>query len=85
MLAVRRGLGPEELRLARPVFLEAVRWALFAEKLAPDLAELRSTIATDPPDSLVGAERVRFMNRRTAAREELAERIALLYPEDSDG
>ena len=62
--------------------MDAVRWALFAEKLAPDLAELRSIIATDPPDSVVGAERVKFMNRRTQAREDLAERELLLYPPD---
>lgn len=84
VLVARRGLGPTELRLARPAFLRAVRWALYAEKVSADLPEIRSAVATDPPDALMGADRISFMATRTKLRESLAERESLLYPEDGD-
>lgn len=87
MLVARRGLGPDELRLIEPEFASAVRWALFAEKLAPDVAELRRLTAHDPPDGLIGPARVKFMDARTKNRDLLNREIALLYPADeaSDG
>ncbi len=85
VLVARRGLGPTELRLAAPEFLRAVRWAVFAEKLAADLPAVRSAVATDPPDGLMGADLTAFMARRTKLRGSLAELEALLYPEDGDG
>lgn len=84
VLAARRGLGVEELRLARGDFREAVDWALFAERAAPELLELRDAAATDPPDSLVGQPRIDFMSRRTAMRERLKAAEALLFPGDGE-
>jgi hypothetical protein len=82
VLVARRGLGPTELRLARPAFLRAVRWALYAEKLSTDLPEMRAAVATDLPDTLVGAERTAFMAARTKLRATLAETERALYPPD---
>jgi hypothetical protein len=85
VLVARRGLGPAELRLARPAFLRAVRWALYAEQLSGDLPEIRTAVATDPPDSLTGADLIRFMANRKSLREGLAETEGALYPPDEDG
>ena len=84
VLVARRGLGPAELRLGQPGFLRAVRWALYAEKVGADLPELRSAVATDPPDGLTGAGRTAFMANRRHLRESLAATEAALYPEDRD-
>ena len=85
VLVARRGLGPAELRLGRPAFLRAVRWALYAEKVGAVLPEIRQAVATDPPDGLTGAARTAFMANRTHLRESLAVTEAILYPEDGDG
>ena len=85
VLAARRGLGPADFRLARPAFLRAVRWALYAGTLSAGLSELRASVADDPPDSLIGAGRIAFMAARKAAREQLARLDRTLYPEDGDG
>ena len=85
VLVARRGLGPAELRLGQPGFLRAVRWALYAEKVGADLPELRSAVATDPPDGLTGANRTAFMANRRHLRESLAATEAALYPEGDDG
>jgi hypothetical protein len=80
-LVARRGLGPDEIRLIEPTFAAAVRWALFAEKLSPDLADLRR-VDHDPPDALTGAARTQFMAARSKAREQYRRELALLYPDD---
>jgi hypothetical protein len=85
VLASRRGLGSDDLRYAVPEFLDAVHWALFAEKLAPELAEAREIVATDPPDELMnagGSHLTTFMANRARARHRLAALEAALYPED---
>ncbi len=85
VLVARRGLGVEELRLASRPFAEAVRWALFAETAAPQLEGARELVATDPPDSLSGAERTEHIAARGRARERVREIEALLYPDgDAD-
>jgi hypothetical protein len=81
-LVARRGLGPDELRLAEPDFLAAVRWAFFAERGAADLDELRAAVAHEPPDALTKRERLEFIERRKRLRADLAEREAVLYPPD---
>ncbi len=87
VLVARRGLGPDEIRLIEPAFASAVRWALFAEKLAPDVADLRRVTTNEPSDALAGAARIAFIRARSTARASLAEEEALLYPADeaSDG
>jgi len=85
VLVARRGLGPSELRLAVPALMGAVRWAMFAEKFGADLPELRTAVATDPPDALVGADRAAYMARRTALREQLKLTEEILFPGDDDG
>jgi hypothetical protein len=87
ILVARRGLGPDEIRLIQPAFASAVRWALLAEKLAPDVADLRRLVALDTPDGLTGAARVAFMDSRRKARAALKVEEAMLYPPDevSDG
>jgi hypothetical protein len=82
VLAARRGLGVDEHRSASSTFLEAVRWALFAESHVPELEVLREVIAIDPPDALTGAERTQFIANRVSARKRMAQLEALLYPED---
>jgi len=82
VLAARRGLGVDEQRLAMPWFVEAVRWAVFAEALSHELRELREVTAIDPPDSLSGADRSAFIANRTAARERVKDLESALYPED---
>jgi hypothetical protein len=85
-LVARRGLGPDEIRLIDPTFAAAVRWALFAEKLSPDLADLEK-LDRDPPDSLTGSARTQYISARRQAREQRDAEMALLYPEGeaSDG
>lgn len=85
VLVARRGLGPAELRLGQPAFLRAVRWALYAEKVGADLPEIRTAVATDTPDGLIGASLTEFMANRKRLRESLAATEAILYPEDDDG
>ncbi len=85
VLVARRGLGPSELKLGRPGFLRAVRWALFAEKASADLRELRSAAASETPDGLTGAALTAYTASRKAIREELPALEARLYPEDEDG
>lgn len=84
VLAARRGIGVEEQRLARPELVEAIHWAVFAEAQAGQLEDLRTVVATDPPDSLKGADRAQFIANRTLARSELRKLEALLYPDDDD-
>jgi hypothetical protein len=55
VLVARRGFGVEEERLATPAFADAVRWAQFAERLAPELIAARQKAATDPPEGLMKA------------------------------
>jgi hypothetical protein len=85
VLVARRGLGMDEQRLAAPAFAEAVRWALFAERLSPQLAELRVVAATDPPAQLAGQDRMNFIENRKRARELLTQTEQTLYPPDEDG
>lgn len=79
MLVARAGLGAAEIALAQPAFLAAVRWALFAEKVADGLADLRAAVATDPPDGLRGADRMAFIETRKRLREDLRQRLAALH------
>lgn len=70
----RRGLGPDELRLASPPFLNAVRWTLFAEKVYAQVQTeqqvLDMTEASKRTSEVIGA--------RKAARETIAElRVAM--------
>jgi hypothetical protein len=91
VLVARRGLGAEEERLATPGFLEAVRWAHYAEQLAPALQRSRSVADGDPPPQLLkagGQELIDFRASRAKAREVVAELEAALFPvdeESSDG
>lgn len=44
-LLALRGWGESDFRLVRPDFLQAVRFALFAERMAPELAAAKSSLA----------------------------------------
>jgi hypothetical protein len=84
-LVAERGLGVAELRLASPVFLQAVRWAAFVGRAAPSLAPLQALVATDPPAGLAGQALTTFIRERSQAREQLRDLVAVLYPPDEDG
>jgi hypothetical protein len=84
VLVARRGLGVDEQRLATTVFMDAVRWAVFAESLAPELTGLRRVVETDPPDSLTGQARTAFMAQRIECRAQLKRVEAALFPPDED-
>lgn len=56
-----RGWGEREFRLARPDFLDAARFAIFAERLGPMLAEgeavMAASLPTEPHAKLEAAVR----------------------------
>lgn len=86
MLTARRGLGIDELRLIDPRFAAAVRFALFAEKLADGIGRLRAEVKSEPPASLQGKAFTDFTAMRAAMRADLKQRDEALYPPDvSDG
>jgi hypothetical protein len=70
-LAARRGLGMDEMRYITPLFAEAVRFTVYAEKLAVILAEARSALAMDIPDTLPGTTRMRMLAMRVKLREQV--------------
>ena len=84
MLLSLRGWGAEELRTASSEFMEAARFALFAEHLTPML-----TNAEQIQDlSLAGAdpERMRaLVPAKVAAANAIPALKSLLWPEDDDG
>lgn len=84
MLAARRGFGAEDARLASGSFLEAVRWALFAERMSPELLATRQVAETDPPDTMKGTALQEFRAKRSAAREQRATLEAALFPKDEE-
>lgn len=67
---------------------------MFAERLAPELAALEQTVATDPPDDLLKRktdpeirrlrELAEFTKRREEARERAPQLRALLFPPDEE-
>ncbi len=92
VLVARRGLGVDELRSLTPLFASAVRWAVFAEQVAPDLQAAERVARTDPPDELLGLrpnpDAVRkqaldeFRRNRQVAREFVARWRPRLFPPD---
>ena len=83
MLTARRGLGPDEYRLIMPPFLAAVRWAVFVERIAVDLPDIRRAAKADAGD-LKGARLTDFIGMRNQARAEVKKIDALLYPPDDE-
>jgi hypothetical protein len=86
----RRGFGGDERDRATAGFLEAVRWATFAQEVAPELIHHRAVAKTDPDERLVttgGPELTAFQANRAHSRVTVAEIEAALFPADevSDG
>jgi len=84
VLMARRGLGADELRLASPGFLDAVRWAAYAQLTYEGTDELQAAAAQEP-HGLAGAQFTRFQGNRTALRDEIKRRRTLLLLDDTDG
>lgn len=81
----RRGVGAEELRLASPAFLDAVRWAAYAERMW-DGVEEQKALAASTPHGLSGAAMTEFLGERTKARAFVKQRRELLLlAEATDG
>lgn len=82
MLAARRGFGLAETNLVSSEFLDAIRWTMYVEQLAPVLEDARRTAATDPPEALMGATLIAFNARRREARDRVKALEAALFPAD---
>lgn len=61
----------QEMRYITPQFAEAVRFTVYAEKLAVILAEARSALAMDIPDSIPANARMRMLAVRVKLREQV--------------
>jgi hypothetical protein len=78
----RRGLGPDELRLASPPFLDAVRWTVFAEKVYAEV-DAWQPAAQQSQEGLKGQMLNDVIASRKAARETIAQlRGELLLTDD---
>lgn len=84
LLVARHGLGADEQRLASDELLEAVRWVLFAEKAAPELAEWRRVVGMKASE-LDGQARIDLMASQRVARDLVKRAVPILFPEDDDG
>lgn len=84
VLVARRGLGADELRLVAPGFLDAVRWSVWAERLAPGIGDLETVVATEPT-GLAGKALMEHIARRSDARKRLARLRRDLMLDDGDG
>lgn len=71
-----------EFERATPEFAAACRWLVMAERMAPDLHNLRALVATDPPKGAGWAERQRM---RLDAESQLRTWQPFLFPGDDDG
>ncbi len=83
VLMARRGLGADELRFASPGFMDAVRWAAYAQLTYEGTDELQAAAAQEP-HGLTGAQFTRFQAVRTGAREEIKRRRVLLLLDEPD-
>ena len=77
-----RGWRSEEYEHAAPDFLEAVRWALFAERGVPMLNEAEE-MALTPVDTRLAADSVAAILSARKAGENAAKHLRpILFPED---
>lgn len=77
-LLALRGWGEAEFRLARPEFLEAVKFAMFAERLAPSIVAAKQVMAAPMPNvPLADVMRVKL-----DAEQRLKELVPLVVPND---
>lgn len=83
VLVARRGLGVDELRLLSPRFMQAVRWALFAEKVSAGIGQMRAHLR-DSPSGLTGQALTDWKAMRTAVRAEVARIDRTIYPPDDE-
>lgn len=78
-----RGWGREELATATRDFRAAVRFAVFAERLAPVVADLAEVQAMNPAGQDVKAQ-ARIGAAKIAAQREVAVIRSMLFPADED-
>lgn len=81
MLALR-GWGEREFRLVTGEFLAAVRFGLFAETIAPELAQAEAAMKTPLTRDLSATERAQVTRLRLAAEQQRSAIRAALFPED---
>lgn len=84
VLVARRGLGADELRLAAPGFLDAVRWSVWAEHLLPALDSAEAA-AEREPNGLTGQKLNDAIQERVKARERKRLLRQALLLDDGDG
>lgn len=80
VLLALRGWGEREFRLASPDFLSAVRHALFAERMAPELAAARAVQDT-PFIGLSFAAYADLARKKTQAIDQIKILEPLLVPD----
>lgn len=82
-LLALRGWGAAEFREATPAFLAAARWALYAERYAPVLADHERTLAL-PMTDLSPQGKLDLARAKQQAGRVVDALRAVLYPEDDD-
>lgn len=82
ILSARRGWGPDEFRLVSPMFAEAVRFAVFAEKAAPLLGDLEGVQNIPMKHGMAGEDRLALARAKRDAAKALPAIREALYPED---
>lgn len=82
MILATRGVDRETFRLASPEFMAAARFALFAERAAPFLAEDEAIVAQPLSRDLTPDSRIALAKAKLEAEKRIPIVRALLYPED---
>lgn len=77
-----RGWGPEAFKAATSDFLEAARFALFAEKVGPFLADAEEVLARPMPSD--PKAKLALARGKKQAQAAVPVIKALLYPEDDE-
>lgn len=81
MLLSLRGWGPDAFTRAGPELLAGARWALYAERLMPQLVQLREVQDIDMAD-VVGSKRGRVGRAKAEAKSAIPAYLDTLFPED---